>query len=70
MNNQTARFVTARQYEASLKASSKKEVFETYCNICLGRIHCADMRDLPKAYMVEDLVVTRFGKSWRKLATL
>lgn len=50
-------------YEATLKAlraKSKQEVFATYCRVCLGRIHSADIKEQRKDWMIHDIL-----KAWR-----
>lgn len=40
----------------SLKQKSKREVFEIYVRTCCGRIHCADIREMRKGWMIDDIL--------------
>jgi hypothetical protein len=51
------------QQEATLKGlqvKTKQEVFKLYCQVCLGRIHGADIKEMRKDWMIYDIL-----KAWR-----
>ena len=53
----------ARQLVVSLKNQSKAQVFSMWCAICLGRIHCASIKEQRKGWMIYDIVCSKFGKA-------
>jgi hypothetical protein len=51
------------QQEATLKglqAKTKREVFDLYCRVCLGRVHSATVGEMRKDWMIYDIL-----KAWR-----
>ena len=46
---------------ATLKSKSKKDVFNIWASK-LGRIHCADIREQRKGWMIYDIIAAEFGK--------
>lgn len=54
--------VKATAYASRLKKESKRVVFEAWARQCLGRVHCADIKDQVKSLMIYDLMVSVYGK--------
>lgn len=52
--------------KAALRQRSKQEVFNIYCSKCLGRIHCADIKEMRKDWMIEDIVTVEFNLGGKK----
>lgn len=54
-------FNDAQQLVKSLQKQSKAEVFAMWCATCLGRIHSANMNEQRKAWMIYDIVLSKYG---------
>jgi len=54
--------VKATAYASRLKKESKRVVFEAWAQQCLGRVHCADIKEQVKSLMIYDLMVSVYGK--------
>lgn len=54
--------VKATAYASRLKKESKRVVFEAWARQCLGRVHCADIKEQVKSYMINDLLVSVYGQ--------
>ena len=48
-------------YRKLLKAQSKQFVFQLYCQTCLGRIHSAQIAEMNKGWMIQDIIEAKFG---------
>ena len=53
---------SATAYASRLKKESKTVVFGAWTQQCLGRVHCADIKDQVKSLMIYDLMVSLYGK--------
>jgi len=53
----------ARLCVQKLRKQTKAQVFAMWCSTCLGRIHCASIKEQRKGWMIYDIVRTKFGKS-------
>ena len=45
-----------KDYTKQLKTLSKKEIFNLYCEKCLGKIHSANIKEQNKSWMIHDIV--------------
>lgn len=49
------------KFRKTLKAQSKQIVFQLYCQTCLGRIHSAQIAEMNKSWMIQDIIEAKFG---------
>lgn len=47
------------QRRQQLRNLTKKELFAVYCNICLGRVHSANIKEMRRTWMIEDILRAR-----------
>ncbi len=53
----------AKRTTQHLRQMSKAEVFMRWKRTCLGRIHCAQIKEQRKSWMVYDIVRSQYGAS-------
>ncbi len=53
----------AKRTTQHLRQMSKAEVFMRWTRTCLGRIHCAQIKEQRKSWMVYDFVRSQYGTS-------
>ena len=51
----------AKRTTQHLRQMSKPEVFQLWTYKCLGRIHCAQINEQRKSWMVYDIVRSQYG---------
>jgi len=47
------------QAALNLAAMTKREIFEIYCRVCLGRVHNAVCAEQKKSWMIADILKAR-----------
>lgn len=53
----------AKKTTQNLRTMTKSEVFQLWTRRCLGRIHCAQIKEQRKAWMVYDIVRSQYGSA-------
>jgi hypothetical protein len=49
------------KFRKLLKTQSKQIIFQLYCQTCLSRINNADIKDMRKSWMIQDIIEAKFG---------
>ena len=47
----------------SLKQRTKRNVFDIFCSVTLGRVHCATIGEQRKSWMIYDIIRAEFGEA-------